>query len=281
VHCWEQAEWLLEPEEKEGPRHHPLLMLVLPRKRKRRKTCPTRKFAEKVSSCYPKTQPSKTTRTTLYKFKSIRLHVTTFEKEWVHWYLLRYVVRLCIKVLLEITRELSSCVVGHTTVMPPLFSWFLKAYACMFFMHLDRSTTAEEGYSTRELGVLMSTTRNIESINVTAFAVVNTANHLCNLENSNVTREDTRDQENYQSLTAKYSDQYSSTGTKRCHKLLRSDNHCTILNREPEVRNASPHRSPSRKHLAPGPIPPPNHKRNYQRILFTLPRISHLWQRTR
>ena len=139
--------------------------------------------------------------------------VTTFEKEWVHWYLLRYVVRLCIKVLLEITRELSSCVV-HTTVMPPLFSWFLKAYACMFFMHLDRSTTTEEDYSTRELGVLMSTTRNIEYVNVTAFAVVNMANHLCNLENSNVTREDTRDQENYQSLKAKYSDRYSSTGTK-------------------------------------------------------------------
>ena len=57
----------------------------------------------------------------------------------------------------------------------------------MFFMHLDRSTTAEEGYSTRELGVLTPTTRNIEFINVTAFVVVNTANHLCNLENSNVT----------------------------------------------------------------------------------------------
>jgi hypothetical protein len=84
----------------------------------------------------------------------------------------------------------------------------------MFFMHLDRSTTAEEGYSTRELGVLTSTTRNIEFVNVTTPAVVNTVNHPCNLENSNVTRDDTRDQENYQSLTAKYSDRYSSTGTK-------------------------------------------------------------------
>ena len=116
-------------------------------------------------------------------------------------------------VLLKIARELSSSV-EHTNVMPPVLIWLLNAYACMFFMHLDRSTTTEEGYSTRELGVLMSTTRNIECTNVLSFAVVNTANHLCNLENSNVTRDDTRDQENYQSLTAKYSDRYSSTGTK-------------------------------------------------------------------
>jgi len=139
--------------------------------------------------------------------------LTTFEKEWVHWYLLQYMVRWCI-MLLEIARELSSCV-RHTNVMPPFPIWLLNAaYTCMFLMHLDRSRTTEEDYSTRDLGVLMSTTWNIEFTNDSAFAVINTANHVCNLENSNVTCHDTGDQENYQSLTAKYLDRYSSTGTK-------------------------------------------------------------------
>jgi hypothetical protein len=48
----------------------------------------------------------------------------------------------------------------------------------------------------------------------------NTEKRLCNLENSSVVRDDTREEENYQSLTAKYLDQYSSTETKGYHMEL-------------------------------------------------------------
>jgi hypothetical protein len=49
----------------------------------------------------------------------------------------------------------------------------------------------------------------------------NTEKRLCNLENSNViVRDDTREEENYQSLTAKYLDQYSSTETKGYYMKL-------------------------------------------------------------
>ena len=47
--------------------------------------------------------------------------VTTFEKEWVHWYLLQYIMRGCIMVLLKIARELSSSV-EHTNSTPVLSS---------------------------------------------------------------------------------------------------------------------------------------------------------------
>ena len=66
----------------------------------------------------------------------------------------------------------------------------------------------------------MSTTRYIEVLSVLACTMFNTEKRVCNLENSNVTRDGTREEENYQSLTAKYSDQYSSTETKGYHMKL-------------------------------------------------------------
>jgi hypothetical protein len=50
--------------------------------------------------------------------------------------------------------------------------------------------------------------------------MLKTEKRLCNLENSNVTRDGTREEENYQSLTAKFLDQYSSTETKGYHMKL-------------------------------------------------------------
>ena len=118
-----------------------------------------------------------------------------------------------------ITRELSL-EDDRENVILQFSSCEMGIHDVNFPTHLDRSTTAKEDYSTRKLGVLMSTTRNIEFPNGLAYTVINTENRLCNLENSNVIRDDTREEENYQSLTAKYSDQYSSTETKGYHMIL-------------------------------------------------------------
>ena len=66
----------------------------------------------------------------------------------------------------------------------------------------------------------MSTTRYIGFLSVLACTMFNTEKRLCDLENSNVTRDDTCEEENYQSLTAKHLDQHSSTETKGYHMRL-------------------------------------------------------------
>jgi len=145
--------------------------------------------------------------------------VTTFREEWIRQSLLQYTSLVCIRMVSGITRELSL-EDDRENVILQFSSCEMGIHDVNFPTHLDRSTTAKEDYSTRELGVLMSTTRNIEFPNGLAYTVINTENRLCNLENSNVIRDDTREEENYQSLTAKYSDQYSSTETKGYHMIL-------------------------------------------------------------
>jgi hypothetical protein len=109
------------------------------------------------------------------------------------------------QVVLEVTRE-SSLVKGNENVI-----WQFSSYANVcdseFFWHRDCPTTIREDYSTRPARVLMSTTRYIEVLSVLACTMIDTEKRLCNLENSNVIRDDTREEENYQSLTAKYLDQ--------------------------------------------------------------------------
>jgi hypothetical protein len=157
--------------------------------------------------------------------------VTTFWKEWTRQSLLQYVPSLntlgdsivCAylshmtemdcpyltlwgaQVVLEVTWE-SSLVKRNENVI-----WQFSSYANVcdseFFWHHDCPTTIREDYSTRPACVLMSTTRYIEVLSVLTCTMFNTEKRLCNLENSNVIRDDTREEENYQSLTAKYLDQ--------------------------------------------------------------------------
>jgi hypothetical protein len=152
----------------------------------------------------------------------VSILLTTFWKEWMQQSLLQYIPSLntlgegmvcvclshmaemdcpystlwCARVVLEITRE-SSLVKGNANVIWK-FSFCANVRDSEFFWHCCRPTTIREEYSTCPACVLMSTTRYIEALSILMCTMFSTEKRLCNLESSNVTRDDTREGENYQ-----------------------------------------------------------------------------------
>ena len=133
--------------------------------------------------------------------------VTTFEKEWILWYLLQYMSMVSVHYVQQ-----THIYLVHV--------WKMNTCESEHFMHLFRPTVTVEEIPTRKQGVFSSTTRYIAYLIVSACAPLTHAICLSNSENSNVQHGFSCERENYESLEEDYWDRYNSTETTSCHMIF-------------------------------------------------------------